>query len=95
VGEIVDLSTRLSQKEEDGPHLSGEATCGFCGHKWVAVAPVGVTHLDCPKCDRRWGLLDHAIEPKTAWACKCGEQLFWVTTIGIMCRRCGELQYGY
>lgn len=76
---------------DDGPHWSGEAMCGACGHEWVAVAPVGdEDHLECPNCNRFWGAAKHAvIPPKAVWKCNCGERLFWLTPNGAMCRRCG------
>lgn len=88
MGDVVPLRCEKVETS-DGPHLSGEAICGACGHEWVLVAPVGGQHFDCPKCNRMWGAVKHAIEPETAWRCNCGEQLFWLTPKGAMCRRCG------
>jgi hypothetical protein len=82
---------RLADGEPDGPHIHGEAFCR-CGNEWMAVARVGVVHLTCPKCERRWGLFKHAIEPELAWHCDCGEALFFITKAGVMCRKCGVLQ---
>lgn len=88
MGEIVDL--RPAKCEEiDGPHLAGTFVCGACEHEWAGVAPVGTTHMECPKCGRSWGAPKHAIEPEMHWRCKCGEFLFWLTPKGAQCRRCG------
>lgn len=75
--------------EAEGPRLSGPAFCGVCGLEWEAVAPVGVMVLECPGCLRLWGAFKNCIMPEHAWRCNCGEQLFWLTPAGAMCRRCG------
>lgn len=41
---------KFPAKEEQEPHLSGIARCLDCKHEHVAVAPVGVTVMECPKC---------------------------------------------
>lgn len=89
MGEIVDISDKLERAEKEGPHISGQALCGACLTEWVAVAPVGETSLRCPSCKRYWGAFKHAVEPKARWRCNCGEELFWLTPTGAMCRRCG------
>ena len=88
MGDLIQLRCDPASPE-DGPHLSGLAVCGACHHEWSVVAAVGGVHLECPKCHRYWGGLKHAIEPETAWRCNCGEQLFWLTPKGALCRRCG------
>lgn len=72
-----------------GPSITGTAVCGACEHEWTSVAPVGSTHLQCPKCSRWWGTFKHAVEPERHWRCNCGETFFWLTPTGAMCRRCG------
>lgn len=90
MGDVVGFQPKVVlPAEEDGPHISGEAACGACGHCWTAVAPAGTTILECPKCARMWGAYKHCVEPDAAWRCNCGEQLFWLTPTGAMCRRCG------
>jgi hypothetical protein len=32
------------------PHAHGPAACDDCGHRWVAVWPLGAEALECPKC---------------------------------------------
>lgn len=76
-------------EEVEAPHLSGECFCGACGHEFVGVMPVGLTHIDCPKCKRIWGAMKHVVEPSETWACNCGERMFWLTPKGAMCRKCG------
>lgn len=88
MADVLPFAKPIEDKQE--PHLSGEAFCGGCSHKWVAVAPVGTTHLDCPACGRLWGAFKNVVEPEVAWTCiNCGEQLFFLTQSGAMCRRCG------
>lgn len=94
---IVDLAARRAAKveEQDGPHLHGEAFCTACGSTWIAVAPTGTVHLDCPVCQRMQGLFKHGVEPEVAWVCRCDERLFWLTKSGAMCRRCGLMASGW
>lgn len=77
--------------EPDGPHITGPAFCGACKAEWPAVAPVGSVHFECPQCKRMWGAFKNAVSPPEAWRCNCGEELFWLTPHGAMCRRCGIL----
>lgn len=86
---IALFAEKPAANEDDGPHIEGPAVCGACQNQWQAVAPVGTTILECPKCARLWGSFKHAIDPESAWRCNCGEQLFWLTPTGAMCRRCG------
>jgi len=92
VSEVVQFKPKT---ERDDPHIAGHALCAACKNEWMAVAPVGTTHLECPACKRIWGTFKHAIEPKIVWHCSCEEQLFWITPSGIMCRKCGEIQTGF
>jgi Zn finger protein HypA/HybF involved in hydrogenase expression len=36
--------------EDVTQHAHGPAQCDDCGHKWVAVWPLGAEALECPKC---------------------------------------------
>lgn len=92
MAEVLAFPAAGGVDEADGPHLSGPAVCGWCGHEWAAVAPVGSVHLECPGCGRLWGAYRHAVAPPAAfWRCWCGEELFWLTPRGSMCRRCGVI----
>lgn len=76
---------------EDGPHLSGEAHCIQCGHKWVAVAPVGTFELECPQCHSHKGILTYPCEPEAAWVCNCGCHIFIMSrTLNLICYKCGN-----
>lgn len=87
---VVQFPSKDDDSGTDGPHMSGEAFCGACGHEWAAAVPVGVDdHLECPNCHRMWGALKHQVVPEVRWRCDCGETLFWLTPTGAMCRRCG------
>ena len=37
---------------DSDPHFVHEAYCFYCTHKWVAVAPVGTSELECPQCGK-------------------------------------------
>ena len=96
MGDVVELKPSRSTSDKDGPHLSGQAVCVACRHKWEAVAPVGVVHLECPSCRRMWGEFKNPVEPDEAWACHCGNQLFFIKRDQtILCRKCGDLQTGW
>lgn len=77
------------------PHGSGEAFCIGCGHEWVAVAPVGVTHLQCPECKTMKGHFKFEYYPEVGSfvrECNCGNQLFYLTKDGHLCPNCGTYQ---
>ncbi len=88
MGDVVDM-----QAYREDPHLAGEAHCMACGHDWVAVVPVGETHLDCPGCGMTRGVLRYPCEREEAhWTCNCGNQLFKVSPSSIYCPQCGANQ---
>lgn len=77
-------------------HLSGEAVCLGCRHKWVCVAPVGVSVLECPSCGCMKGIFRQLVGPgkeDSYFVCKCGCEAMTVyftkgrTVIG--CMSCG------
>lgn len=86
----------FKRKESDEPHLSGNAQCFGCGHKWVCVAPVGVTSFECPSCHTLKGTFRNICMPekdKEIWQCDCGNDLFIITKVdGAMCVNCGTYQ---
>lgn len=91
MAEIIDLAAR-KVAPEDEPHLAGSAVCVACGYEWAGVAPVGTSHLTCPKCDRLWGQFKNVAEPPErshTWRCYCGNELFYLTPAGPFCRGCG------
>lgn len=89
--DVVEFRKREIEEREE-PHLTGKAVCTTCNHEWVAVAPAGTVHLECPECLRVQGVFKNAVEPERAWACNCnGNQLFFLTRAGAMCRACGVI----
>lgn len=78
---------------KNDPHLSGEAKCIACSHDWVAIAPVGVMELECPKCESMLGMFIWPTAPKSekVWTCDCGCQLFYIVDDGNQCYRCGDV----
>jgi hypothetical protein len=42
--------TNVVRLDEHRPHTVKYVTCMNCAHDWVAVAPVGVTSLECSEC---------------------------------------------
>lgn len=80
--------------ERNDPHLSGEAICACCRHKWIAVAPVGTKELECPECGTFKGLFVNQVAPRSEylWECNCGCQIFFILKEGIQCYQCGDIQ---
>lgn len=65
----------FSRPEPSDPHITGPAVCLECRHKWVAVAPVGTWHVECPGCGTFKGVFDglcQAQEGDFAFICDCG-----------------------
>ena len=85
------------EKENRTPHNVGDAKCIMCGHKWVAICPVGTQWLECSECHSMKGLLIYPCERKDRlhWNCNCGNDLFHMTPDGTYCPNCGEWQKGF
>ncbi len=92
MAEIVSLDQK---RLENSPHLSGHAHCVHCGHKWVAVAPVGTRELECPECHTIKGAFTGGCEPEIGWTCNCGCYLFTISPKGVICWECGQYQTGF
>lgn len=82
----------------DKPHLVGIAKCLDCGTEWTAVAEVGTTHLECPRCKTSRGVLAGPVEPHVGemwFTCNCGNNLFHIVASpqgkfqSLMCIKCG------
>lgn len=83
MGNIVDITSRL-------PHTSGKTKCMSCQYEWVAVAPVGTTVFDCPKCGVSKGVSMGFALPEEFLVCQCGGYLFTLTRTGEVCANCGS-----
>lgn len=82
MAEVIDITSKL-------PHLSGNALCLTCGHKWVAVAPIGTTEFECPECGTFKGVTCGLTCPDTILECECGNQHFYIDPDSPLCSRCG------
>ena len=86
----------FKRPEPQDPHLSGQAQCFGCQHKWVAVAPVGTKEMECPNCHCIKGVFRNICAPekdKKIWVCECGCDLFMlIEKVGYMCVNCGTYQ---
>jgi len=82
---------------ENSPHLSGEARCVSCGHKWIAVTSIGdYSGIECPVCKLMKGILIYGVEPDITWTCKCGCDVFCLSGKGnLLCWQCGLAQTGH
>lgn len=77
---------------------SGEALCTSCSHTWVAVAPVGISEMECPECHALRGIfanhLVHEGDAVDTWTCNCGSPFFVIQRFEnrfqhILCVNCG------
>lgn len=91
--------------EDERPHLSGEAVCGFCNHVWVAIRPTGEIdkpppnelYLECPACHAYKGVFRRFVgySDCPSWTClSCGRHLFTIViakgeTPCVVCVECG------
>ncbi|MBL3825148.1 MULTISPECIES: hypothetical protein [unclassified Marinobacter] len=75
------------------PHLSGPAICTECQHEWqaVMVKERDAELMECPSCRKFFGVMRGPQVPDTMWRCKCGSNLFYLTTDGHQCRSCGKV----
>jgi len=88
MGDVIDLQ---AERENRTPHVSGKAHCVRCQHKWVAVAPVGTTWLECPNCQSMMGTYSYRLEiPGPHFTCSCGNDLFHIHADGAYCPNCGH-----
>jgi hypothetical protein len=85
--DVVDLSARRLEKS---PHRAGYARCLNCKHEWSAVAPIGVTTLECSQCRTFQGVfLGVATTQRLQWQCVCGEFTFFIDEFSPYCAHCG------
>lgn len=93
-----DNVTDLAQKRlERSTHLTMPAVCMQCGHKWVAVAPVGTYVLECPSCHVMKGVAEGFVKSEhPSFTCNtCFSNLFTIpwrskeTIPHILCAGCG------
>lgn len=95
---VVDFEAKRKEAEDRAtqttPHLQGRARCLACKHEWEAVAPCGVTEMECPQCACLQGRWRNYIMPPDGtpiWTCDCGNDLHFVSPTGIWCGACGVL----
>jgi len=89
--DVVSLADYRQPEVE--PHAAGKARCLECRREWQAVAPVGVTRLECDGCGTQKGVWVGAMGPaegELVWRCSCDNDLFTLQPTGApMCARCG------
>ena len=76
-----------------GEHVSGNALCLICDHKWIGVAPVGTHALECPSCHTLKGVFTQLVsrqnEDHLQCGC-CGGEFYAITPNGPYCINCGK-----
>lgn len=77
--------------DEHRPHMSGEAVCLHCSHKWVGIQPVGALAMECPKCGLYKGVFNSVFMPDEFYECSCGNCNFFFVEDGAMCALCGDM----
>lgn len=86
------ITSLADHKASKQPHMSGEAVCLVCKHKWVAVAPTGTHQLECPSCGLHKGIfvaLASSADDTLVWNCDCGNIYYEARTVGLLCIICG------
>lgn len=96
MADVIILDGVRKLRKEAEPHMHGPAQCVHCHHKWEAVAPVGVSTLQCPSCFTNKGLFTNFVDyTEPRWQCDCGSQFFAIGQHkGIYCIQCGDIQRG-
>lgn len=94
MSEIVDFA---AAKENKTPHNYGQARCLGCHHEWTAVAPAGMTVLECPRCETDKGVFLGLvlIRDENHWVCQCGNRFFCFTKTQTYCPVCGTTQTSF
>lgn len=77
-------------------HVTGDAKCTVCGHKWVVVAPAGISIFECPACSLHQGVFMNPCikDGEPFWTCDCSNEFFVIHKSEIICSRCGLAQTG-
>ncbi len=90
VREGVSVSNVVSLAEHR-PHITGEARCLSCKHAWQAVAPIGTSWMDCPKCEHHTATwYAKTMKDGEHLECNCGCIVFHISDIyQIYCAFCG------
>ncbi len=91
---VIDLGRA---REERQPHMSGEAACLVCKHKWAAVAPVGTHEFECPQCGSFKGyMVNPVVRGSEVFECFCGCDVFRISPeLGPYCVNCATPAEGW
>lgn len=91
MGKVILLAEK---REESCPHVSGEAICAACKHKWVAVCPIPIVQMGCPECHAMRGYFIWPIEEgegTEVFVCNfCGGTVFSILRDGYRCLGCAS-----
>jgi hypothetical protein len=94
MGEVVPLAAAKQALET---HMSGAAACQVCHHAWVAAAPIGAHHLECPECHAMKGyFVAPVMRGDERFVCDCGCDVFRISaTVGPYCVNCATPARGW
>lgn len=91
---IIQLS---DLREASRPRLEGIARCIACRHEWRAGVDGHdpLVWLECPECHLQRGRLAFPVEHEGPhYACKCGNDLFYIMPGRAYCPHCGAWHEG-
>lgn len=84
MGDIIDINALR-------PHLTGTAVCLNCAHTYVAIAPIGTLHFECPECHLSKSVFCSPVSDDEVYHCSCGCVTFTLGRLGPRCCLCGEI----
>lgn len=85
MSKVVDIRSK-------SPHMTGRCVCLQCKNKWVGVAEIGTTCLQCPSCGLDKGVFSAVAMPESYWECECGCAHFAIGLSSTICLYCGLAQ---
>lgn len=92
MGVVLQLSKPKPEPEGSGITTQGVCLCLDCRHEWNGVADVETDWLECPNCGLVRGRFKcwHVHQEEDHWTCKCGNDMFCITTERTYCPNCGR-----
>jgi hypothetical protein len=51
------MTDNVIRLDDHRPHVTAYVACLECGKDWIAVAPAGTLHFECPECAKLSGVV--------------------------------------